>query len=77
MARELRHYPVPHPERQAVARALLDAADDPIHDVRTSDSGFYVPDGLWDRAFPKEEAGDSGEPPAKPAKPASGQRRRS
>lgn len=48
------HYQVPVSDRADVARALIAAADDHVVEVRTSDSGFYVSEALWDTAFPPE-----------------------
>jgi hypothetical protein len=48
------HYRVPVSDRADVARALIAAADDHQVEVRTSDSGFYVSEALWDKAFPPE-----------------------
>jgi hypothetical protein len=44
----IRHYQVPREHRPAVARALLAAAANPDHDVKTSHDGFYADDDLWD-----------------------------
>jgi hypothetical protein len=72
------HYAVPADRRGDVARALLAAADDPIHEVRTSDLGFYVPEHVWEKAFPPadDDDDDQEQGSATPAKPARSRARR-